>query len=71
MVASVSVFEERRQRPFEEIPAAERTRPVLELGHVVATPGALNALVSSHESGDWYVRRHMCGDWGDLDTDAG
>jgi len=39
-----------------------------ELGRVVATPGALDALRRTH-SGAWtYLRRHVVGDWGDLDT---
>lgn len=61
------MFEQRRQKPFEEIPAAERTRPVLQPGRIVATPGALDALADAHEPGDRYLHRHLCGDWGDLD----
>jgi len=38
----------------------------LELGQVVATPGALVALSDAHESGEWYLARHARGDWGDL-----
>jgi hypothetical protein len=63
------VFEHRRQQPFEEIPARERTRPVLELGQAVATPGALEVLAAAHEAGQWYLRRHQCGDWGEMDAD--
>src|SRR5437660_6545890 len=51
------------------MPPVERTRPVLTLGRTVATPGALGALVAAHESGQWYLRRHQCGDWGDLNPD--
>lgn len=54
------------QRPFEEIPAIERNRPVLTLGKTVATPAGLTALENAHESGTWYLRRHQCGDWGVL-----
>jgi hypothetical protein len=64
VLLSLPVFEERRHRSFEEAPAAERIRPVLELGRVAATPGALAALVEAHESGQWYLQRHACGDWG-------
>lgn len=64
-----AMFEQQRQRAFEEIPAAEPTRPVLNLGRTVATPGALTALVDAHESGLWYLRRHQCGDWGELSAE--
>ena len=37
-----------------------------QLGEVVATPGALDALSESNESVAKFVRRHMLGDWGDL-----
>lgn len=40
---------------------------MLTLGQTVATPAALSALVDAHESGEWYLHRHQCGDWGDLD----
>lgn len=63
------MFQEQRQRALEEIPAAEGNRPLLNLGRTVATPRALAALVEAHESGAWYLRRHQCGDWGDLSPD--
>ena len=59
------MLQEQRQTLLEEIPAGERTRPVLTLGRTVATPGALSALEAAHETGAWYLRRHQCGDWGD------
>ena len=39
---------------------------VLELGFVVATPGALRALEAAKESADEFLARHMAGDWGEL-----
>ncbi|MES4792167.1 MAG: hypothetical protein C4321_03585 [Chloroflexota bacterium] len=51
------------------MPAAERTRPALNPGQTVVTPGALAALEEAHESGAWYLRRHQCGDWGELSPD--
>jgi len=60
------MFDDRKQKPLEETPAKMPARPVLELGRVVATPGALTALTDAHESGEWYLRRHESGDWGDL-----
>ena len=37
------------------------------LGKVVATPGALEALVEAGEDPLRYLARHQEGDWGDLD----
>ena len=34
------------------------------LGQVVATPGALEALTRANSSGMEYLRRHATGDWG-------
>jgi hypothetical protein len=36
------------------------------LGRVVAKPGALAALKDAEVEGATYLKRHMCGDWGDL-----
>ena len=55
------MFEERRQSPLEEIPAAERTRPVLALGRTVATPdypngvGAIQAYSMDNGNFLWQV----------------
>ncbi len=38
----------------------------LELGQIVATPGALAALEESGEQPGDFLRRHASGDWGDL-----
>lgn len=37
------------------------------LGHMVATPGALAALVAAEEIPHTFLRRHVTGDWGELD----
>ena len=39
---------------------------VLELGFVVATPGALRALETAGQSADEFIARHEAGDWGEL-----
>jgi hypothetical protein len=39
----------------------------VNLGRVVATPGALEALALSGETPATFLRRHAIGDWGDLD----
>jgi len=38
----------------------------LQLGQIVATPGALAAFEESGEQPGKFLRRHACGDWGDL-----
>lgn len=41
-------------------------KPLFELGRVVATPGALDALNTHQKSISGILKRHMKGDWGDL-----
>jgi hypothetical protein len=43
--------------------------PRFDLGRIVATPGALAALALSGESPTTFLRRHVAGDWGDLNED--
>ena len=38
----------------------------LQLGQIVSTPGALAAFEESGEQPGKFLRRHACGDWGDL-----
>jgi hypothetical protein len=40
--------------------------PKFPLGHVVATPGALDALATAGHSAQEFVNRHSNGDWGEL-----
>jgi hypothetical protein len=42
-------------------------RPLLQLGRVVATPAALDALARAGQTADEFLDRHARGDWGDLD----
>ncbi len=42
-------------------------KPKFELGQLVATPGAMQALFRNRIAQDEYVKRHQAGDWGDLD----
>lgn len=63
------MFEDPTQRSVAEgTPSTPRTTPVLELGRVVATPGALAALTEAGVTPDRYLFRHACGDWGELDA---
>ena len=43
------------------------TRMLFELGRVVATPGALEALGESGEDPHLYLGRHVTGEWGELE----
>jgi hypothetical protein len=41
--------------------------PRFPLGRIVGTPGALFALEEAGENPHAFLRRHLAGDWGDLD----
>jgi len=43
-----------------------KTKPLFELGQVVATPGALEAMEQAGADPGGLLRRHVTGDWGDL-----
>jgi hypothetical protein len=45
------------------------TVPLFPLGHVVATPGALDAVAGHPGLLHRLVARHVHGDWGDLDAE--
>jgi hypothetical protein len=49
----------------------EPARPRFPLGKIVATPGALQALAVSQESPIKFLRRHVAGDWGEVDEEDG
>lgn len=38
-----------------------------ELGQIVATPGALDALETAAQSAMEFIARHVSGDWGEVD----
>jgi len=46
--------------------AMGKMRNPFQLGQIVATPGALAAFEESGEQPGDFLRRHACGDWGDL-----
>ena len=48
-------------------PSLDEKLPRFPLGQVVATPGALSALVSLNISPWTLLSRHVRGDWGELD----
>ena len=47
---------------------AGRPRPVLPLGRVLATPGAIEALRDARCDGGELLDRHAGADWGELDA---
>lgn len=40
--------------------------PIFELGQIVATPAALEAINSASETALSFLQRHASGDWGDV-----
>jgi hypothetical protein len=40
-----------------------------DLGHIVATPGALKALEASGQTPDFFLAKHAGGDWGGVCPD--
>ena len=38
------------------------------LGRVLATPGALDAMARASQTPDEFLRRHVAGEWGELDA---
>ena len=45
------------------------TKPLFESGQTVATPGALRALAEANVGAWAYLKRHLTGDWGDVDRE--
>ena len=43
--------------------------PRFPVGRIVATPGALGALQEAGENPATFLKRHITGDWGELDED--
>ncbi len=48
---------------------ASQSQPRFSLGQVVATPGALEALASSSQTPEEFLKRHIQGNWGDVCED--
>jgi hypothetical protein len=44
-------------------------RPKFPVGRVLATPGALEALADAGQTPDFFLDRHVVGDWGEVDSD--
>src|SRR5688500_6327908 len=50
-------------------PNSEDLKPLFDLGEVVGTPGALQALQEAEQNPLGLLVRHVTGDWGDLDDE--
>jgi hypothetical protein len=62
-----------KREPYEpgsDDPALlDAPRPLFDLGHVVATPGAIEVLQRRRVDAGFLLLRHVTGDWGDLDDE--
>ena len=54
--------------PQRDSPTLTTGSPLFNLGQIVATPGALALLENKSVQPATLLNRHVCGDWGDLDT---
>lgn len=50
-------------------PASQTNKPKFDLGQQVGTPDALKAVHEAGQSVLELLRRHVAGDWGDLDDE--
>ena len=50
-------------------PNGEDLKPLFQLGQIVGTPGALQALQDAEQDPLGLLIRHVTGDWGDLDDE--
>ncbi|MFC1961220.1 hypothetical protein ACFLYO_10995, partial [Chloroflexota bacterium] len=57
--------EEIRQ-PDPPTPLEDEPKPLFNLGQIVATPGALEALQTAEHNPSELITRHVTGDWGEL-----
>ena len=44
-------------------------KPLFSLGQIVATPGALEALARANQQSEYFLDRHVSGDWGELSNE--
>ena len=54
---------------MEQTQVRKTQTKLFALGHIVATPGALEALKKAGQEPQHFLLRHARGDWGDLDAE--
>jgi hypothetical protein len=61
------LLESKTQIHKKETSSMQRTtKPLFDLGQLVATPGALAALEKTGQTPMEFLSRHVTGDWGDI-----
>ena len=51
------------------VSATRKTKPLFSLGNIYLTPGAIEVLNENRLDVTALLRRHVSGDWGDLDNE--
>ena len=51
------------------VAATSKSKPLFRLGDIYLTPGAIEVLNASRQDIIALLRRHVTGDWGDLDSE--
>ncbi len=59
-------YEEHQARQSLCPKSGQTIEPLFQLGQVVATPGALEALLEADQPAPALLERHLYGDWGDI-----
>jgi hypothetical protein len=57
--------------PLSELddPPTPDLRPKFELGQIVGTPAALEAISAAGQTSDFFISKHVMGDWGEVCTE--
>ncbi len=59
-------FEPHNPGEQEHINEESNPKPLFELGQILSTPGAMQALINADQDPVELLHRHIIGDWGDL-----
>ncbi|MCA9933348.1 MAG: hypothetical protein KC415_05460 [Anaerolineales bacterium] len=65
----MSEQEPAKQPKPTQTPAEQPPKPLFDLGQIVGTPGALEALEEAGLHPAILITRHVTGDWGDLEEE--
>ena len=44
-------------------------KPLFPLGRILATPGAIDTLARANQCPQYFLNRHMRGDWGEIENE--